>query len=71
MSKTITRIWELFDERAEIAGWIAQIVAVTLIVLGFLDSWPFVVLYGTGLVTLLGMRIRRVGLDGVEVQADE
>ena len=58
---TIKRLRELFDEKAEVVGWITIATALGLFLSGKLDSIAFLGMWGTGVASFLGAKLANRG----------
>lgn len=57
---TIHKLRELFDEKAEVVGWITIVTALALFGLDKLDSTAFLAMWGTGVASFLGAKFAQV-----------
>lgn len=58
---TIKRLSELFDEKAEVVGWITITAALVLFLAGKFDSTAFLAMWGTGVASFLGAKLANRG----------
>jgi len=58
---SLKSIKELFDEKAEVVGWLTLASAFGLFLSGHLESTAFLAMWGTGVATFLGVEFVRKG----------